>query len=133
MPDSLPTAKKAPSLSANTSTYLSSRLLAESFEMSLRYGDEYMDENPITGYPGDFHLSTTGRKGRDRASVPPSTQGTLQSREKTLTPLTPEVKTIEVPGRKGSKSDKSPKPPGLPKPKRRKSKALSSASGVNPT
>lgn len=26
-----------------------------------RYGHEYIDENPITGQPGAFHLASTGR------------------------------------------------------------------------
>jgi mediator of RNA polymerase II transcription subunit 6 len=90
-----------------------------------------MDENPITGHPGDFHLSTTGRRGREKISVPPSTRSILPSREKT--PLTLDVKANEPPGRKGSKGDKSPKSAGLPKPKRRKSKALSSAGGISPS
>jgi mediator of RNA polymerase II transcription subunit 6 len=141
IPDSLSSAKKTSPSSVNTSTYLSSRLLAESLDMTLRYGEEYMDENPITGHPGDFHLSTTGRKGRpgDALKVPPVTTKGLsqQSQAKTNTaPPTPEAaKAADIvpPVRKGSRGDKSPKTPGMPKPKRRKSKALSSAGGISPT
>ena len=32
----------------------------------MRFGGEYIDKNPITGRPGEFHLSSTGRK-----AVPP--------------------------------------------------------------
>jgi mediator of RNA polymerase II transcription subunit 6 len=102
--------------------------------MSLRYGDEYMDENPITGHPGDFHFSTTGRIGRDKLAVPVPAKGPIPSQVKHSAPPTPEVKTIEVPpARKGSKPEKSPKVPGMPKPKRRKSKATLSAGGTSPT
>jgi mediator of RNA polymerase II transcription subunit 6 len=138
MPDSLPSAKKALPLSANTSTYLSSRLLGESLDLTLRYADEYMDENPITGHPGDFHLSTTGRKGRDNLKALPASKSLSQSQSgvKTTAPPTPEKIVVDVPPlsmRKGSKGDKSPKTPGMPKPKRRKSKALVSAGGISPT
>jgi len=133
LPDSLPSAKKTLPSSASNSTFLSSRLLDESFNMAFRYGDEYMDENPITGQPGDFHLSTTGRKNKDKLMVPLPGKGTSLSQVKASAPPTPEVKNAEVPPiRKGSKGDKSPKTPGMPKPKRRKSKALSS-SGISPT
>lgn len=143
MPDSLPStsAKKSLPLSANNSTYLSSRLLAESLDLTLRYADEYMDENPITGHPGDFHLSTTGRKGQQsNLKALPASRSASQSQNslKTTAPPTPEkvVVDVNVPSvstRKGSKGDKSPKTPGMPKPKRRKSKALGSAGGISPT
>lgn len=134
MPDSLPGAKKVSSpLSANTSTYLNSRLFSESLDLTLRYGEEYMDENPITGHPGDFHLSTTGRKGKDNLKVPPVAKGHPQNQAKTFA-TTSEAKGVDTPtARKGSKSEKSPKTPGIPKPKRRKSKAPSSAGGISPT
>lgn len=133
MPDSLPGSKKSSQQGAYSSTYISSRLLAESLEMSIRYGDEYMDENPITGHPGDFHLSTTGRKDKNKLAVPGGNKGTSSSQAKTSAPPTPEPKAGEVPPtRKGSKGDKSPRTPGMPKPKRRKSKAPLSAGGMTP-
>lgn len=102
--------------------------------MSIQYGEEYMDENPITGQPGDFHLSSSGRKGRDRLVVPMAAKAPFIVQTKSTAPPTPETKSSEVPpARKGSKGDKSPKTPGMPKPKRRKSKASVSAGGVSPT
>ena len=41
---------------------LDARLAEQSFAVHMQFGGEYMDENPITGKPGDFHLSSTGRK-----------------------------------------------------------------------
>ena len=32
----------------------------------MAYGDEYMDENPLVGEPGNFKLSSTGRSVRDK-------------------------------------------------------------------
>lgn len=134
MPDPLAGSKKSSQPGAYTSTYLGSRLLAESLEMSIRYGDEYMDENPITGHPGEFHLSTTGRKDKNKLAVPGASRGPLSSQAKTSAPPTPEPRAGEVPPtRKGSKGDKSPRTPGMPKPKRRKSKAPISAGGLSPT
>lgn len=40
-----------------------SRFLEEALNINLQFGDHHMDENPITGRPGEFHLSSTGRKG----------------------------------------------------------------------
>ena len=49
---------------------MDARLLEESFQLSMRYGDEYMDENPITGHPGAFNLTSTGRKAKDSLAGP---------------------------------------------------------------
>lgn len=132
LPDSLPNAKKAPQTSANN-TYLGNRLLAETLNISLKYGDEYMDEKPITGQPGDFHLSTTGRTEKDKLMVPLPGK-TPTSMETKPGASMPDLVTDIPPARKGSKGDKSPKTPGggTPKPKRKKSKILGSG-GVSPT
>jgi mediator of RNA polymerase II transcription subunit 6 len=41
----------------------SDRFFEEALAIHQQFGDQYMDLNPITGKPGDFHLSSTGRKG----------------------------------------------------------------------
>lgn len=134
MPESVTGAKKSLPSTASNTTFLDSRLLDESFKMTIQYGDEYMDENPITGQPGEFHLTGTGRKGRDKLKVPPAPKGGLPNQAKTTAPPTPEVKNTDAPPvRKQSKGDKSPRTPGMPKPKRRKSKVLSSGGGVTPS
>lgn len=133
LPDSIQGVKKV--LTSNNSKYLSSRLLEESLQISLRYGDEYMDETPITGQPGDFHLSSAGRKGKENLIVPAPIKGPLTVPTKAVaTPTPPALKTDIPPTRKGSKSEKSPRTPGggPPKPKRRKSKILASG-GMSPT
>jgi mediator of RNA polymerase II transcription subunit 6 len=121
--------KKQPVDTTYANSHISALLLDESLALALRYGDEYMDENPITGHPGDFHLTTTGRN-KDKLSVP---VGKAIAQSKTGTPV-PVVKT-EPPGpaRKGSKKDKSPKISGMPKPKRRKSKAAAASGTVTPS
>ena len=92
-----------------------------------------MDELPITGQPGDFHLATAGRMEKDKLTVPMTGKApTAAASNKPSAPSTPSLKTDIPPARKGSKADKSPKTPGIPKPKRRKSKALVSG-GVSPT
>lgn len=95
-------------------------MLAESYSLSLRYGNEYMDENPLVGEPGSFIMSKT------REPVLPSSlkiqtsipmKPTESAETKTPTPF--------ASGRKGSKgTEKSPISPGTKdkKPKR-KSKA----------
>jgi mediator of RNA polymerase II transcription subunit 6 len=91
-----------------------------------------MDENPITGQPGDFHLSTTGRKEKDKLMVPLPNKGSTTATGKPA-PQPPALKTDIPAARKGSKSEKSPRTPGAPKLKRRKSKAPMSAGGISPT
>jgi len=130
LPDSVTTSRKA--IPTSNNTYLSNRLLEESLNITLKYGEEYMDENPITGHPGDFHLSTTGRKEKDKLMLPFTTKGAPGALTKTVTPAAPSLKTDNTIGRKGVKGDKSPKTPGMPKPKRRKSKGLS-IGGISPT
>ena len=90
-----------------------------------------MDENPITGQPGDFHLSTTGRE-KDKLAAPSQIKGPTATTSKPK-PQPPALKTDVTASRKGSKSEKSPKTPGLPKPKRRKSKGIVSGGGISPT
>lgn len=96
-------------------------LVGESFRIHERYGHEYLDLNPITGKPGDFHLSSTGRKEKPAAAtavaksavaVAPATAMTTAA----LPPLDVKVESPLV------KTGKSPKVGSMPKPKRRKSK-----------
>ena len=100
-------------------TALDSRLAEESLAIYLKYGEEYMDENPITGQPGSFHLSSTGRK--DKLSVPLGAKGApLSLKDTPLPPINTKV-AAENPLARPGKETKSPRS-GAPKPKRRKSK-----------
>jgi len=92
-----------------------------------------MDENPITGAPGEFHLSSTGRKVAEKLLVPPTASTTaakgVLGAGKQPTPLN----TKDLPAqKKGDKAGKSPRTPGSGKVKRRKSK-VAGAGGVSPT
>ncbi|MAD83072.1 MAG: hypothetical protein CL912_08910 [Deltaproteobacteria bacterium] len=135
LPESLQNPKKPnPSALTSGADYLDNRLLEETIQISLKYGDEYMDEIPITGAPGEFHLSSTGRKDKDKLMVPAITKGPTSVPSKPPTPAPPPLKTDVAPERKNSKAEKSPKTPGMPKPKRRKSKGLGLGSGgMSPT
>lgn len=42
--------------------------LYESFNLMLQYGDEYMDENPLRGEPGNFTFSSTKDRVRAKAA-----------------------------------------------------------------
>ncbi|KAI1504132.1 MED6 mediator sub complex component-domain-containing protein [Biscogniauxia marginata] len=91
---------------------LDSRLAEHSFMVHMQYGGDYMDENPITGKPGEFHLSSTGRK--DKLQIPGMTA---------LTTSFKSPATSSEPGKKDTKGDKTPKTPtGISRPKRKKSK-----------
>lgn len=120
---------------------LDARLAEESLALHLRYGGEFMDLNPITGQPGSFHLSSTGRKGdRDGSTTNknllPVPVGAAakggEGESKDGQPLSlkdagvlPALDTTSAAADNplASKKDtKSPRAGGPPKPKRRKSK-----------
>ncbi|KAI2470277.1 MED6-domain-containing protein [Annulohypoxylon bovei var. microspora] len=95
-----------------------SRLAEHSFMIHMQYGGEYMDENPITGKPGEFHLSSTGRKEKLPNLSLPSLNTTMVSSSLTQS----DKKNVK-------EGDKTPKTPtGMSKIKRKKSKA-----GATPT
>ncbi|KAK0651804.1 mediator of RNA polymerase II transcription subunit 6 [Cercophora newfieldiana] len=122
MPDGLAKTSAA-SKTADANANIESRLLLESLRLHHRYGGEYMDENPITGKPGDFHLSSTGRK--EKPPVPKNPSSLLVKGE-ALPALN--TKVTENPLAKGAKETKSPKTPNMSKPKRRKSKVATTPS-----
>lgn len=115
--------KTASPFARNDQTALD-RLAEESFHIHMRYGGDYIDENPITGRPGEFHLSSTGRKDKLAPPAPPPAAAPKPVAPPLNTKLADEIK------REG-KPDKSPRTPGAPKPKRRKSKMGGNSGGTN--
>ena len=109
--------------------YQAARLMAESFALSVRYGNEYMDENPLVGEPGAFILS----KSHEQAQTQPPSQPQNRT-PKASAPPTPRPK-ITVPPTSAKKAgkggEKSPTTPGAKDKaaKRRKSKALGMTGG----
>lgn len=105
-------------LSTPDSTEIPESMILDSFFLHEQYGGEYMDENPITGKPGEFVLLSTGRK--EKLPAKPATTPALPALNiKAATqenPLAAGGKTVT------GKETKSPKTAGMPKPKRRKSK-----------
>ena len=127
-------------------------MLAYSYELSDRYANEYMDENPIVGEPGSFKLSkshntslatsmttsmTTSKNSSQaqEASQPLSQSSGVATPVKSAVP-TPQLKTegLPAPARKGTKgSEKSPTTPGTKEKKsRRKSKAAGDKGATTP-
>lgn len=96
-------------------------LLIESYGLSVRYGKEYMDDNPLVGEPGSFILS----KSRELAA-PPVIPTAPKAPTVTKRPPAPEIKTtnLSTSARKGSKgAEKSPiSPANKDRKARRKSK-----------
>jgi len=136
--------KKDP-LAAKAADYSDYALLADSYRLSISYGNEYMDENPIIGEPGSFRLA----KARDpqlAASVTSSMSAAKPDSQQSLkvstpppthTPtkggVTPQLKTddLAAPVKKGSKGgEKSPITP-LGKDKKRKKSKVPGAGDPN--
>ena len=93
------------------------RAVEEAFMVHMRYGGDYIDENPITGRPGEFHLSSTGRKPVAPPQLgQPAGIGAMAG---------PTINT-KVEDKKDGK-EKTPKSATMPKIKRRKSKIKSAA------
>ncbi|KAG9231881.1 mediator of RNA polymeras-like protein II transcription subunit 6 [Amylocarpus encephaloides] len=136
LPDSIHHGKKTAAPAMRTSSsYLNDRLLEETLSITMKYGDEFMDEIPITGEPGAFHLSGTGRKEKDvnllavpNAAKAPSSAAT----SKAPTPAPPPLKTDIEPAKKGRDNKTPTKSPAGSKQKRKKSKVLS-AGGASPS
>lgn len=108
------------------------RTLAESFSLLSRYGDEFMDENPLVGEPGSFILSRSGDVDRNTATAtatkqaqPSSTTAPGTSTNAPTRVGTPRV-TVDTPGKASvSASDKGGNTPISEenKSRRKKSKA----------
>ncbi|KAM0324141.1 hypothetical protein ACHAQA_008333 [Verticillium albo-atrum] len=113
------TASASPFANKTTKSALD-RLAEESFAIHLRHGGDYIDQNPITGRPGEFHLSSTGRKDKAAPLQPPAPAAVS-------TPAKPPALNTKIAEevKKEGKAERSPKTPGVPKPKRKKSKIAS--------
>ncbi|KAL8739825.1 MAG: hypothetical protein Q9190_007410 [Brigantiaea leucoxantha] len=87
------------------------QLLSDSYRLYLRYGHEFMDENPLIGEPGSFILS----KSQSQSQLPSSqlsqskllpASSTLSTKPATPTPTlnTENLPPVEIRKRKDSKS-----------------------------
>jgi len=124
LPTPTPQAKATSNTTASKSAQQKSNSVPEAFlleaiDVQERYGGEYMDENPISGKPGDFILSSTGRKEKVPLSKAP---GPLALKDAALPILN--TKVADNPLAKNAKdSTKSPKTPNsAAKPKKKKTK-----------
>ncbi|KAL8708177.1 MAG: hypothetical protein Q9220_006938 [cf. Caloplaca sp. 1 TL-2023] len=116
--------KPLASTSAGKYSFDSSRMLEESLNLSLRYGHEYMDENPLTGEPGAFIITKT--RDAQQPSSQPKTKPVQKPSAKAPTPQIrtdlPEAKVKDVLG-----AEKSPTSPAVKEKKaRRKSRPAGS-------
>ena len=88
-------------------------MLAGSYDLLLRYGNEYMDENPVVGEPGAFKLAKAHNPAL--ASFTSSTRPSFESSQSETsgkgapTPQPPPIKTeaLPAPVRKSTKGEES--------------------------
>ena len=113
----VPDGVNLPSRSADTP---GSRTLVEAYAMSLRYGDEYMDDHPLVGEPGSFLLGRTGTKA---GTTKTTTAKAVPATERTPAPSIPSLLTDIAPASpRDAKAGESSPLGTKEKPKRRKSK-----------
>ncbi|KAJ6151099.1 hypothetical protein N7470_007693 [Penicillium chermesinum] len=115
MPDAAPpstaetqtSSKAGLGVSTSSSNYKDIRSLAESFNLFTRYGDEFMDENPLVGEPGSFILSRTGEKDRATKNAAKSAPARPRSTSPSAAPArvaTPQVR-VDTPGKLSEKTN----------------------------
>lgn len=117
---SLPANEEEGAKTKNSSLEVELQQLAEdSFFRHLKYGADYIDEKPITGQPGNFHVASTGRmeKPVKPPILPVKTEG-IGNLGLSGPAAGKNVKDVK----KDGKPEKSPRQPNAPKLKRRKSK-----------
>ena len=98
----------------------SSRLIEEALGIHHQFGEHHLDANPITGKPGDFQLSSTGRNGGGGGGgVNLSAAAAANLKKASLIPSLPTLNTklgatAENPlaAKPSGKETKSPKTPG---------------------
>ncbi|KAK2731823.1 Mediator of RNA polymerase II transcription subunit 6 [Onygenales sp. PD_40] len=140
MPDTanqprIATSPPTTSLTSSTTQSQDTRSLIEAFNLLSRYGDEYMDDAPLTGEPGAFIISKKAAEqpvrqppAPPRSKAPTPAPAGVGSTSKPGTPAaTPSIKTDAAtigPAKGGKGGEKSPTTPGggREKVKRRKSK-----------
>ncbi len=119
------TAKASANTNTNNTNLPGSRLIEEALGLHHQFGEQNLDENPITGKPGDFQLSSTGRK-----VVNLSAAAAANAKKASLLPTLPTLNTklggagenplASKPTGKETKSPKTAGGGGLPKGKKRK-------------
>ena len=123
------TSKSGLGVSSTSSSYKDTRSLAEAFHLFTQYGEEYMDEHPLTGEPGSFILSRAGETDRAAGAAAKATsKATLGTGMNTPSgprgrSTTPQVR-IDTPGKVSEKSS-SPPSPGENTTKRKKNRIAS--------
>ena len=115
------------------------QMLAESYNLSMRYANEYMDENPIVGEPGSFRLTKSHDSTLTSSMSTNISSQSFQSSTpaQVVAPLKedppPQLKTDDFPAptRKPTKgSEKSPITPGTKEKKEKKERRKSKAAGA---
>ena len=139
----------AESSQLNTSDLRNARNLADAMNLLSRFGDEYMDENPLVGEPGAFIFSKNPASGPGGDQERPASTLTVPSRKPgasgmgtpapSVAPATPSFKSdagTVATGKKGERGgERTPATPGTPggtsagKEKIRKRKSKSGLAG----
>jgi mediator of RNA polymerase II transcription subunit 6 len=120
------------------------RAIWDSFNLSMQFGSEYMDENPLVGEPGSFVLSSTGRNIQDKRAKEAVVEAAREKAETNSTRATSIVATPAAPAKMGlplkresiggkGKSPTSPVAGDAASKRRRKSKAPVSPNGAGPS
>ena len=110
------------------------QLLESSYDLLLRYGNEYMDENPLIGEPGSFKLSKTREFGLAAVSAAAKTADQpFKATPKKTAPAQIQTETTDEGKNKrsGAGSGKSPTTPGFKKKKERRKSRIATSDDVS--
>lgn len=127
------------SLSRSDIDYHSIQMLGDSYNLSLRYGNEYMDEDPIMGEPGSFRLTKSHDSNMTTSmsttkSSQPLTIPTPVIEKDMPTPQPLQTDDLPAPVKKSTKGgEKSPTTPSVKEKKEKKERRKSKAAGAATT
>lgn len=98
MPETQSTAKTSLSTAnVKDTSFQDTRNLMEALSLLSRYGDEYMDETPLTGEPGSFILSKSTEAAGNSRRLPSRT--TMHAPAVPRKPGTPAITETSTPSR----------------------------------
>lgn len=129
----------------NTSNYRDTQLLNQSLDFTFLHGDEFVDENPLIGEPGNLRFATStaavkkrradeeAAESKARAERESASTSRMPSPKPEKAAPTPPAVFSETKVAKAEKASKEDRRGGKPDKKRKKSRANNGGTATSPT